>query len=85
MGLFTGLLLLPLAPVRGTMWVAGQILEQVERERDPHDQLRRRLEALQIQLELDEIDETEYALAEEEALAQFDASRPPTADPHAWR
>jgi len=80
MGLFTGLLTLPLAPVRGTMWIAEQILEQVEREQDPHHRLLRRLEALQIQLELEEIDETEYAHAEDEAVAQYQASLPPAAD-----
>lgn len=30
MGLFTGLLLLPLAPVRGVAWLAERILEQAE-------------------------------------------------------
>ena len=28
MGLFTGLLGLPLAPLRGTVWVAEQVLQQ---------------------------------------------------------
>ncbi|TML00893.1 MAG: gas vesicle protein, partial [Actinobacteria bacterium] len=28
MGLLTGLLTLPLAPVRGTMWVAERLLEE---------------------------------------------------------
>ena len=32
MGLIVGLLTLPLAPVRGTAWVAEQILEQAENE-----------------------------------------------------
>ena len=32
MGLITGLLLLPLAPVRGTAWVAEKLLEQAEAE-----------------------------------------------------
>ena len=32
MGLITGLLTLPLAPVRGTVWLAERIQEQVERE-----------------------------------------------------
>jgi Gas vesicle protein G len=32
MGLITGLLTLPLAPVRGTMWIAERVLEQAERE-----------------------------------------------------
>ena len=32
MGLITGLLTLPLAPVRGTVWLAERILEQAESE-----------------------------------------------------
>jgi hypothetical protein len=32
MGLLTGLLLLPLAPVRGTMWIAERLLDEAERE-----------------------------------------------------
>lgn len=32
MGLITGLLTLPLAPVRGTVWIAERILEQAEGE-----------------------------------------------------
>jgi hypothetical protein len=32
MGLITGLLTLPLAPVRGTIWLAERIQEQAERE-----------------------------------------------------
>jgi hypothetical protein len=37
-GLITGLLGLPLAPVRGTIWVAEQLLQQAEDEYyDPQD------------------------------------------------
>ena len=31
MGLFTGLLTLPLAPVRGTVWIAEQLAAEAER------------------------------------------------------
>ena len=34
MGLISGLLTLPLAPVRGTVWIAERILEQAEAEPD---------------------------------------------------
>ena len=34
MGLISGLLTLPLAPVRGTVWIGEQVLEQAERERN---------------------------------------------------
>jgi gas vesicle protein GvpG len=33
-GLFTGILTLPLAPLRGTIWVAERLLEEAERELD---------------------------------------------------
>lgn len=36
MGLVTGLLLLPLAPVRGTIWIADRLAREAERQvRDP--------------------------------------------------
>jgi len=36
MGLLTGLLTLPLAPVRGTIWIAERLTEEAERQlRDP--------------------------------------------------
>jgi len=44
MGLLTGLLTLPLAPVRGTVWIAEQLAAEAERElrdeRSPRRQLR---------------------------------------------
>ena len=78
MGLITGLLTLPLAPVRGTMWIAEQLLEQAERELDADEQLRQRLEALQIALELGEIDAAQYEQEEQELLAQFESRRDET-------
>ncbi|MGW0927962.1 gas vesicle protein GvpG [Streptomyces sp. NPDC002644] len=36
MGLFTEILLLPFAPVRGTLWIADQVAREAERPaRDP--------------------------------------------------
>ena len=36
MGLLSGLVTLPLAPVRGTMWIAERLLDEAERQRrDP--------------------------------------------------
>ena len=76
MGLIAGLLTLPLAPVRGTAWIAQQLLEQAERELDADEQLRQRLEALQIRLELGEIDAEEYEREEQELLGQFELRGP---------
>ena len=43
MGLLTGLLTLPLAPVRGVVWVAEQVAEQVRRELYDEASIRRQL------------------------------------------
>jgi len=65
MGLFTGLLTLPLAPVRGTVWVAEQVLEQAEEEYyDP----------AKIRAQLDEVDRKrrDGELSDEEAMLMED-------------
>jgi len=51
-GLFTGLVLLPLAPVRGTAWVAEQLAEEADRQLYDEDNIKREL----VQLEIDEED-----------------------------
>jgi hypothetical protein len=50
MGLFKELALLPLAPVRGTAWVAEQLAEEAERQLYDENRIKREL----LQLELDE-------------------------------
>ena len=59
MGLFTGLITLPLAPVRGVAWIAEQVMEEIERELYDEDSIRR--EMLQLELDFDDglIDEEE--------------------------
>ena len=37
MGLFVGLLTLPLAPIRGTVWIAEKLAEEAARELDAAD------------------------------------------------
>jgi len=49
MGLFKGLALLPLAPVRGTVWVADQLAQEADRRLYDEDNIKREL----LQLELD--------------------------------
>ena len=77
MGLFTGLLTLPLAPVRGTMWVAEKLYEAAEQEANPDVQFRARLETLQIAYELGELTDEDYEQAEQELVEQFEELRPP--------
>ena len=77
MGLLTGLLTLPLAPVRGTVWIADRLREQAERERDGTVAVRRELADLEIRHDLGEIDDDEYGRREE---ALLDALAEATAD-----
>ena len=71
MGIMTGLLTLPLAPVRATMWVAEQLESEAERQLDDPESLRQQLETLQVSHELGEIDTDEYERVEEEVLARL--------------
>ena len=52
MGLFTGLLTLPLAPVRGVAWVTEQVAAEVDRQL--YDEDRIRAELLQLELDAEE-------------------------------
>lgn len=66
MGLFSGLLTLPLAPVRGTVWVAEQVLDQAESQYYDPSVIRRALE------DVDEL-RASGQITEEEAEAMEDA------------
>jgi gas vesicle protein GvpG len=66
MGLITGLLTLPLAPVRGTVWVAERVLEQAESDYYDEGAIRAQL------LDIDAAREA-GSISEEEALQAEDA------------
>jgi gas vesicle protein GvpG len=68
MGLITGLLTLPLAPVRGTVWIAEQLAAEAEREIREAQSPRRRLIEAERQLDLGLLTVDEYEVIEEEAL-----------------
>jgi hypothetical protein len=68
MGLVTGLLTLPLAPVRGTVWVAEQLAAEAERQLREVQSPRRRLIEAERQLELGVLSLDEYEAIEDEAL-----------------
>ena len=72
MGLVTGLLLLPLAPVRTTMWIAEQLAAEAERELDDERTVRRLLLEAEAALERGEIAETEYAQIEDALLDRLE-------------
>lgn len=71
MGLFTGLLTLPLAPVRGVVWVAEQVREQAERELYDPAVIRQRLDEVERAREQGEIDADEAAELEEQLIARL--------------
>lgn len=68
MGLITGLLTLPLAPVRGTVWLAEMIQAQAENELDEESALLVTLSELESARERGELSEEEIEEAENEIL-----------------
>ena len=87
MGLLTGVLTLPLAPVRGLAWVAGQL--QDEAESQLYDPERIRAALLQLELDSEEglVDEAERAAREDdlfERLAVADARHRAQAENAEW-
>jgi hypothetical protein len=78
MGLLTGLLTLPLAPVRGTVWLAERLAEEAARELDDERSIQRQLIELQMSYDLGEIDDEEYAEAEADLLERLARAREAT-------
>ena len=75
MGLISGLLTLPLAPVRGVAWVGEQVQAEAERELDEETRVRRELGRLEMELELGRIDEPEFERREDELLERLERAR----------
>ena len=75
MGLITGLLTLPLAPVRGVAWIGEQIAEEADRERSDETRARKELARLELDLELGRIGEAEFEEREEELLERLERAR----------
>ena len=73
MGLLTGLLTLPLAPVRGTMWVAERLLEVAERQLNDPAAIEEQLLEAEERYERGEISEEEFELIEDELLRRLTA------------
>ena len=68
MGLITGVLLLPVAPVRGVLWVAEQINEEVNRRYYGEAAIVKELRAVDEARRSGAIDEAEAARREEALL-----------------
>jgi hypothetical protein len=75
MGFLTGLVLLPLAPLRGTIWLAEKLAEVAERELDDEATVRRLLVEAEIAFESGELTEAEYELVEDELLERLELAR----------
>jgi Gas vesicle protein G len=71
MGLITGLLTLPLAPVRGTVWIAQQLLEEAERELNDPAAIELQLTAAEAAHERGELTDEELADIEDELLRRL--------------
>jgi hypothetical protein len=77
MGILTGLLTLPLAPVRGTIWVAEQLAAEAERQLDDESTIRRLLIEAERDLELGRITEAEFEAVEDDLLDRLEAALRP--------
>ncbi len=75
MGFLTGLVLLPLAPLRGTIWIAEKLTDIAERELDDEATVRRLLIEAEIAFESGELTEEEYELVEDELLERLELAR----------
>ncbi|MEU3145020.1 MULTISPECIES: gas vesicle protein GvpG [unclassified Streptomyces] len=75
MGLITGLLTLPIAPVRGVVWVAEKLHDAAERELHDPAVLRTQLAVLNQELEAGDITLEEFEREEERLLDRLHAVR----------
>jgi hypothetical protein len=85
MGLVTGLLTLPLAPVRGTVWIAEQLAAQAEREMLSDRALRRQLVEAERAFDAGELTLEEYEAIEDgllERIEQLETERLPQEGGH---
>ena len=72
MGLLSGLLTLPLAPVRGTVWIAEQLAAEAERELRDETSVRRQLAEAERRFELGSLSIEEYEAIEDELLERLE-------------
>jgi hypothetical protein len=74
-GLITGLLTLPLAPVRGVAWVAEVVAEEAERELEQRESPERRLADLEARRATGEISDEDAERLESEIIEAMLARR----------
>jgi hypothetical protein len=73
MGLISGILTLPLAPVRGVAWIGEQIAEEADRELDDEARVRRELGRLNLEHELGNLSTEEFERREDSLLEELEA------------
>jgi hypothetical protein len=71
MGLISGLLTLPLAPLRGTIWLAERIEEQADKELHDESAIRAGLLELEAARQAGTLDEEELAAAEDALIERL--------------
>lgn len=77
MGLITGLLTLPLAPVKGVAWIAEQVRQEAERQWNDPAAVQDALDDVQARREAGLIDDAEADRLEEELIERLLASQQP--------
>jgi hypothetical protein len=75
MGLISGLVTLPLAPVRGTVWVADKVLEEAENQYYDPDSIRRQMEEVDELRAAGEISDEDAEVIEDDLVARLMESR----------
>jgi hypothetical protein len=74
-GLLTGIVTLPLAPVRATVWLAERLVDEANRELGDESTIRRRLAEAEIAYELGQIDIVEHESIEDALLLRLEQLR----------
>ena len=77
MGLITGLLTLPLAPVKGVAWIAEQVRQEAERQWNDPAAVQDALDDVQARREAGLIDDAEADRLEEDLIERLLASQQP--------
>jgi len=75
MGLFREIALLPLAPVRGTAWVAEKVAEEADRQLYSEENVMRELMQLEIDVEEGRVGPKEREAKEDELLERLAIAR----------
>jgi gas vesicle protein GvpG len=73
MGVFTGLLLLPLAPLRATVWIAERLADYAERELTDESSIRRLMVEAELAFEAGELSAAELEAVEDDLLERLAA------------